>query len=165
MAIGVALISFIFALTIGSFWGYHLYLVSYAPSPLTFIPTLNLPSRTNQTTLEHLAPFLLLRHLPPPSAPISSPPSSSGYSTPDHNRPSDDRDSPYFFPPPTPPQEQLKEHQLNFQQRRRVRYAHGKIGMYDLGFRRSLKEVFAGGRDRGRRSMWWLRLLLIGGGP
>ncbi|KAH9980081.1 DHHC palmitoyltransferase-domain-containing protein [Lactifluus volemus] len=48
-----------FALVIGSFLIYHIYLVL-----------------TNQTTLEHISPFYLLRHLPPfpPRGGLSSPP-------------------------------------------------------------------------------------------
>ncbi|KAH9933268.1 zf-DHHC-domain-containing protein [Amylocystis lapponica] len=47
------------SLTIGSFWLYHLYLIS-----------------TNQTTLENLSPYLLLRYLPhlPPDSGLSNPP-------------------------------------------------------------------------------------------
>jgi len=44
----LTLAGIIFSIVIGSFLGYHLYLVS-----------------TNQTTIENLSPFLLLRHLPP----------------------------------------------------------------------------------------------------
>jgi palmitoyltransferase len=48
----------VFTLVMGSFLGYHIYLVL-----------------TNQTTLEHISPFHLLRHLPPlPPCRLSSPP-------------------------------------------------------------------------------------------
>jgi len=48
----------LFALIMGTFLGYHIYLVL-----------------TNQTTLEHISPFYLLRHLPPlPPGRLSSPP-------------------------------------------------------------------------------------------
>jgi len=48
----------VFTLVMGSFLGYHIYLVL-----------------TNQTTLEHISPFHLLRHLPPlPPCLLSSPP-------------------------------------------------------------------------------------------
>lgn len=47
-----------FTLIMGSFFGYHVYLVL-----------------TNQTTLEHIAPFYILRYLPPlPPCRLSSPP-------------------------------------------------------------------------------------------
>ncbi|KAI9508414.1 hypothetical protein F5148DRAFT_913259 [Russula earlei] len=47
-----------FTLVIGSFLGYHIYLVL-----------------TNQTTIEHISPFHILRHLPPlPPSRLSSPP-------------------------------------------------------------------------------------------
>jgi palmitoyltransferase len=47
-----------FTLVMGSFLGYHVYLVL-----------------TNQTTLEHISPFYLLNHLPPlPPSRLSSPP-------------------------------------------------------------------------------------------
>jgi len=48
----------VFALVVGSFLGYHIYLVL-----------------TNQTTFEHITPFYLLVHLPPlPPCRLSSPP-------------------------------------------------------------------------------------------
>lgn len=79
LVILLALLTFVFSLTIGSFWGYHVYLIS-----------------TNQTTLEQLTPFLILRHIPP--LPIQVPISHSPVSPPQRQRP----DSPYFFPSPPP---------------------------------------------------------------
>ncbi|KAG8901263.1 palmitoyltransferase for Vac8p [Tulasnella sp. 403] len=133
----VAIMGFIFSLTIGSFWGYHVYLIS-----------------TNQTTLEQLAPFLLLRHIPPlpnPSdteqdaaSPIQFAPPSSSALAPSPSRERPKPGSPYFFPSPPPnrtkfPQSvhsstsslstqhnnRLKEHMLSGAQRRRVRKGDG----------------------------------------
>jgi len=85
----------IIALVIGSFFCYHLYLVS-----------------TNQTTLEHISPFLLLKYLPrlPPA----------GHSLSD---------------PPLEPE-------LSSSQRRLVRDAHRTIHMYNIGWRKNWAQVF-----------------------
>ncbi|KAG9023381.1 palmitoyltransferase for Vac8p [Tulasnella sp. JGI-2019a] len=121
----VALLGLCFGLSIGGFWGWHMYLIS-----------------TNQTTLESLTPYLLLGHIPPPSSrptdivaanPLlsdthgrsSSPSSSSGASfitpkspsqgssthdtppstpPPRTNRESHDSNSPFYFPSPPPAQ-------------------------------------------------------------
>ncbi|EPQ50961.1 zf-DHHC-domain-containing protein [Gloeophyllum trabeum ATCC 11539] len=88
---------FVFSLVIGSFLIYHIYLVS-----------------TNQTTLEHLSPFLLLRYLPP------FPPSE---------------DSHKLSNPP-------EEHELSFRQRSLIRAAHGHIRLYDVGWRKNWAQVF-----------------------
>lgn len=90
--------------------------------------------RTNQTTLEHLSPFLLLRQLPP------LPPQHAS----DRIRLSD---------PPL-------EHELSFNQRRLVRDAHGYIRMYDVGWRKNLAQVFGWSKPFG----WVSRILYGGGG-
>ncbi|CAA7262980.1 unnamed protein product [Cyclocybe aegerita] len=84
-----------FTLIIGSFAAYHIYL-----------------SITNQTTIENITPFMLLRHLPPLPR--------SGHSLSD---------------PPLEPE-------LSFKQRRLVRTAHGRILVYDVGWRKNLSQVF-----------------------
>jgi len=92
-----------FSLVIGSFFIYHLYLVS-----------------TNQTTIENITPFLLLRHLPVlPSTEAS--------------RLSD---------PPL-------EHELSYRQRRLVKDAHGYIRLYDVGFKKNWTQVLGWKRPYG----------------
>lgn len=89
--------------------------------------------RTNQTTLEHLSPFLLLRELPPlPPQHVS-----------DRHRLSD---------PPL-------EHELSFSQRRLVRDAQGYIKMYDMGWRRNWAQVIGWEQPFG----WVNRIVLGGG--
>ncbi|TFK52325.1 zf-DHHC-domain-containing protein [Heliocybe sulcata] len=88
---------FVFSFVIGSFLIYHIYLVS-----------------TNQTTLEHLSPFLLLRCLPP------LPPSE---------------DSQKLSNPP-------HEDELSFRQRILVKDAHRHIRLYDIGWRKNWVQVF-----------------------
>ncbi|KAJ7069427.1 DHHC palmitoyltransferase-domain-containing protein [Mycena amicta] len=85
----------VFSLVMGSFYCYHLYLVYI-----------------NQTTIENLSPFLLLRHLPPLP--------HTGHDLSD---------------PPL-------ELELSRAQRRLVREAHGHIRLYDLGWRRNFAQVF-----------------------
>ncbi|KAF9061450.1 DHHC palmitoyltransferase-domain-containing protein [Rhodocollybia butyracea] len=85
-----------FALVIGSFFIYHVYLVS-----------------TNQTTLEHITPFLLLRYVP-----VLPATESSRTSEPPH------------------------EHELSYAQRRLVKSAHGRIRIYDIGIRKNWSQVF-----------------------
>ena len=66
----------IFAVMLGSFFGYHVYLVLYVHTfrALEFCFDI-FPSSTNQTTLEHIAPFYILRYLPPlPPCRLSNPP-------------------------------------------------------------------------------------------
>ncbi|THH26998.1 hypothetical protein EUX98_g7190 [Antrodiella citrinella] len=84
-------------MVIGPFLLYHCYLVT-----------------TNQTTLESLSPFLLLRQLPP---------------LPDH--PGDGRK---LSNPPL-------EHELSYNQRRLVRDAHGHIRQYDIGWRGNWSQI------------------------
>ncbi|KAL1719204.1 DHHC palmitoyltransferase-domain-containing protein [Schizophyllum commune] len=86
----------VITIVIGSFLCYHLYLIS-----------------TNQTTLENLSPFMLLRHLPPL-------PSYTG-----------DR----LSNPPIEPE-------LSYDQRRLVRDAHNSIRIYDIGWRRNWAQIF-----------------------
>ena len=83
-------------------------LLSYQVLVLLFTRTLsdNIYS-TNQTTLENVSPFLLLRHLPP------LPP--RGHSLSD---------------PPLEPE-------LSYAQRRMVKDAHGQILLYDTGLRKN----------------------------
>ncbi|KAF4589947.1 palmitoyltransferase for Vac8p [Pleurotus pulmonarius] len=88
----------IFALVVGSFLFYHIYLIS-----------------TNQTTIENLSAFMLLRHLPPLS------PSNNG--------------GRMLSDPPS-------EHELTYEQRYIVREAHGAIRLYDIGWRRNWGQVF-----------------------
>jgi palmitoyltransferase len=107
----------VFSLVVGSFFFYHVYLIT-----------------TNQTTLEHISPYILLRHLPP------LPPSRS-------NRKLSD-----------PPEED----ELTYEQRRLVRYAAGHIRLYDLGWRRNWAQVF--GWDSEKRPYGWVVRLVCGGG-
>ncbi|KIK01889.1 hypothetical protein K443DRAFT_97841 [Laccaria amethystina LaAM-08-1] len=93
--LGLAFAGIVFSLVIGSFACYHLYLIS-----------------TNQTTLENITPFMLLRHLPPLP--------QTGHSLSD---------------PPL-------ELELGYPQRRLVKDAHEKIRIYDVGFRRNWEQVF-----------------------
>ncbi|KAI0752861.1 DHHC palmitoyltransferase-domain-containing protein [Daedaleopsis nitida] len=93
----VAFYGIVISMVIGSFCVYHLYLIS-----------------TNQTTLESLSPFLLLRHIPPLP---------------------DNADSGKLSNPPL-------EHELSFEQRTLVREAHRHIRLYDVGFKRNWAQVF-----------------------
>lgn len=79
---------------------------------------LNSCSSTNQTTLENISPFLILRHLPP--LPLQGN---------EHSMLSD------------PP----KDHELSYKQRRLVKDAHGMLRMYDVGWRRNVGQVFGWG--------------------
>lgn len=91
----LAFTGMIFTLVIGSFLVYHLYLVS-----------------TNQTTLEHISPFLLLKYLPPLPR--------TGHTLSD---------------PPLEPE-------LSGPQRRLVRDAHRTVHLYDVGWRKNWAQVF-----------------------
>jgi len=101
----LAFYGIVMALVIGSFWIYHLYLTT-----------------TNQTTLEHLSPFLLLRHLPALPAQTSQ-----------RHKLSD------------PPQ----EHEMSHAQRRLVRDAHRYIRLYDVGWKRNWGQVMGWDRPWG----------------
>ncbi|TDL22188.1 zf-DHHC-domain-containing protein [Rickenella mellea] len=119
-ALFLAVMGAVFTLSIGSFFLYHVYLTS-----------------TNQTTLESLSPFLLLRYLPPLPQPPDSPSQRA-------IRLSD------------PPE----EHELSSSQRRHVRKAHSKVHMYDVGWRRNWLQVVG----CKRRKHWIIRALYGGGG-
>ncbi|KAF7299792.1 Palmitoyltransferase [Mycena chlorophos] len=115
----VTFYAIIFALVMGSFYAYHLYLVC-----------------TNQTTIEHLSPFLLLRHLPP--LPPSRPGNGPGYA---HD----------LSDPPL-------EGELSRAQRRLMREAHEAIRLYDVGWKRNFQQVF------GWRKRWgWVGRVWFGG--
>ncbi len=123
-----------FALIIGSFFGYHVYLVLYVFPFCSLMSSnnffLDLFPSTNQTTLEHISPFYILRYLPPsPPSRLSSPP---------------------------------MEHQLASRQRRAVRAAHARVCLYDVGWRRNVEQVFGMGVKR--RWQAWVGRLLWGGG-
>jgi len=107
----------VITLVIGSFLIYHIYLIM-----------------TNQTTFEHLSPFLLLRYLPP--------------------LPGTDGDS------SRPRPHTLSYEFLSHPQRRLLRDAHGEIRLYDVGWRRNVAQVFGWDRPRG----WLARILYGGGG-
>lgn len=110
----------IFSLVIGPFAGYHLYLTSYVL--LSLAPSLQrclFGCSTNQTTLENITPFLILRYLPPLSR--------TGHSLSD---------------PPLEPE-------LSYEQRRLVRDAHGYILLYDVGFRKNWAQVFGWNKKYG----------------
>ncbi|KAF9464119.1 DHHC palmitoyltransferase-domain-containing protein [Collybia nuda] len=98
----LAFIGIIFTLVIGSFLCYHFYLIS-----------------TNQTTIENISPFLILRHLPPLRR--------GGHTLSD------------------PPLEQ----ELSSAQRRLVKDAHGAIRIYDVGWRSNWTQVFGLNRPFG----------------
>ena len=119
----LALAGIVVTMVIGPFLLYHIYLVSYV-SPAVFFPCRNdiESCRTNQTTLEHLSPFILLRELPPLPQHAS-----------DRCRLSD---------PPL-------EHELSFNQRRLVRDAHGYIRLYDVGWKRNWAQVLGWNRPWG----------------
>ncbi|KAJ8496142.1 hypothetical protein ONZ45_g12559 [Pleurotus djamor] len=108
----------VFGLVIGSFLAYHLYLIS-----------------TNQTTLENISHFFLLRYLPP--LPRSTNDGHSVHSLSD------------------PPM----EHELSYAQRCLVKDAHSAIKLYDVGLKRNWAQVF------GWKHKWgWVARLLYGGG-
>ncbi|TEB24551.1 zf-DHHC-domain-containing protein [Coprinellus micaceus] len=91
----LSLYGIIISLVVGPFAAYHFYLIT-----------------TGQTTLEHITPFMLLRHLPPLPR--------TGHSLSD---------------PPLEPE-------LSYQQRRLVKDAHSRLSLYDLGWRRNWALVF-----------------------
>ncbi|KAF8585082.1 zf-DHHC-domain-containing protein [Ramaria rubella] len=209
-ALFLALIGAIFSLTMGSFLAYHLYLAS-----------------TNQTTLEHMSPYLLLRYLPPPpdlqsvfppqsqdrvpnytshpqqisqpkryppppSSPharpkvppaLADPPtppdspvntSTNSTSHPLHRHDTPDPTPPYSNLDPHPPYTSAhtfrttlpyrppEDHELSSAQRRLVKHMHGRLRLYDLGFRRNLQQIFGGGRRGWKRWVW---IFLCGGAP
>ncbi|KAJ6583986.1 DHHC palmitoyltransferase-domain-containing protein [Mycena vulgaris] len=107
-ALFLTFFALVFALVMGSFYGYHLYLV--------FI---------NQTTIENLSPFLILRHLPPLPR--------TGHDLSD---------------PPLEPE-------LSRTQRHLVRDAHGHIRLYDVGWRKNFRQVFGWTRPYGWVTRIW----------
>ncbi|GLB38623.1 putative DHHC palmitoyltransferase family protein [Lyophyllum shimeji] len=98
----------IFTFVIGSFFLYHVYLVS-----------------TNQTTLENISPFFLLKHLPPLPR--------TGHTLSD---------------PPLEPE-------LSGPQRRLVKDAHGAMHLYDVGWRNNWAQVFGTQRKFGWLVRLW----------
>ncbi|ETW81424.1 hypothetical protein HETIRDRAFT_318448 [Heterobasidion irregulare TC 32-1] len=106
----------VFTMVIGSFFCYHIYLVL-----------------TNQTTIENISPFILLRHLPPLP-------------------PSDDTNRKLSNPP--------IEHELSYAQRRLVKDTRGVIRLYDLGWRNNLEQTFGPARASWR---CWAARMLWGG--
>ncbi|KZW00426.1 zf-DHHC-domain-containing protein [Exidia glandulosa HHB12029] len=135
-----------FTLMMGSFAGYHAYLIS-----------------TNQTTIEHLSPFLLLRFLPEPLPPPSRTANNQTLTA-------EQQDSPYYFPSPVEPRPPWvpQEHELSYKQRRMVQRAHEKLRMYDLGFKRNWAAIFgvpelSGKRNHARWKLWAARILWGGG--
>ncbi|KAG9127468.1 palmitoyltransferase for Vac8p [Ceratobasidium sp. 392] len=173
-ALYLALGGAIFTICMGSFVGFHIYLVT-----------------TGQTTLEQLSPYMLLRYLPPPSSTVDrsddsgrsfesdvdlrtmlntspdpeddnqantdQPSSSSGlvslpvYPPPGHSVPVTSRDK----------AAQFAEHTMTRSQRRLVRSAAGKIRIYDLGWRRNWSDMLPVRPER----LWldWLELIWWGG--
>ncbi len=93
-------------------------------------------NRTNQTTLESLSPFLLLRYLPRTPASAELMQTYPGR---------------YSCPP--------LEHELSSAQRRHLRRAHSSIRMYDVGWRQNWWQVVGWNRRWG-----WVGRLLYGGG-
>ncbi|PFH53308.1 hypothetical protein AMATHDRAFT_55144 [Amanita thiersii Skay4041] len=117
----LALAGIVFALVIGSFFSYHIYLIL-----------------TNQTTLENISPFLLLRHLP--SLPLPH-----------------EEEQLYGHRLSEPP----KEHELSYKQRMLVKDAHHAVRIYDVGWRRNVGQVF--GVKGVRPHHGWVRRLWYGG--
>jgi len=146
----------IFTLTFASFLGFHVYLCL-----------------TNQTTLENLSPFLLLRYLPAANLNSRHVPGTSITNL-SIDTPETMPDSPYRFPSPPPspypvPSETQnrrmnrpwEEHELSYAQRRAIRRAHGRIRLYDVGWKKNLAQVFG----RGPSVTVLLAVLLYGGKP
>ncbi|THH05000.1 hypothetical protein EW145_g5123 [Phellinidium pouzarii] len=128
----------IFFLVVGPFLLWHMYLVS-----------------TNQTTIENLSPFLLLRYLPPTNPATSPDPtttrSPSGTLPQTTTHTPSQRQTSHFpsqsrnrlnNPAPIHP----REHQLSSTQRRHVRMAHGSIRLYDVGFVENWRQVVGIGK-------------------
>ncbi|KIL58016.1 hypothetical protein M378DRAFT_87032 [Amanita muscaria Koide BX008] len=96
----LALAGIVFTLVMGSFFIYHVYLIL-----------------TNQTTLEHMSPFLILRQLP---------------TLPNHGQ------GTTLSNPP-------KEYELSYKQRLLVKDAHGVLRLYDIGWRRNIAQALGFG--------------------
>ncbi|OCB88236.1 zf-DHHC-domain-containing protein [Sanghuangporus baumii] len=177
-ALFLSIYGLVFTLVVGSFFLWHVHLAS-----------------TNQTTIENISPFLILRYLPTVSSipaystSSTSPPPSAGSVSLNSPNPSRPLSLHSVSPAGTPPQSlhssflavgstssprsrssgpglnaipMLREHQLNSAQRRAVRYTHGKIRLYDVGFRANWTQILGVGR-RGWRG-WAYRVLCGGGG-
>ncbi|KZS96069.1 zf-DHHC-domain-containing protein [Sistotremastrum niveocremeum HHB9708] len=93
---------------------------------------------TNQTTVEQLTP-MLLRYIPRSRLPANDATTSP-------------RSPSYMHLP-------MWEHQMNYQQRRLLRKAHGKIRLYDVGWKANWNQVIG---FNSKRSI--LATLLLGGG-
>ncbi|KAI5116582.1 hypothetical protein M0805_009225 [Coniferiporia weirii] len=147
-ALFLSIYGVIFSLVVGSFLLWHVYLAS-----------------TNQTTIENISPFLLLRYLPSsvssPNVPNAARNQTSPLSSENGTLSSSESDSPRT-------REQLnntpvtREHQLSSSQRRHVRYAHGHIRPYDVGWYENWRQVVGVG-TRGWKG-WAYRILCGGGG-
>lgn len=176
-ALYLALGGAVFAICMGSFIGFHIYLVT-----------------TGQTTLEQLSPYMLLRYLPPlPSSNPTNDEDGSGssfesdvelhtmlkahpgaedeaklsgdssvldssrpeslpiYPPPGHSVPIASRDNATHF----------VEHTMTRNQRRLVRSAAGKIRIYDLGWKKNWLDIFSVRQER----FWldWLEIVWWGG--
>jgi hypothetical protein len=126
--ISIAFAGITFALVLGSFLCYHLYLVTQVLSPSHPVLKLTQTYSTNQTTLENITHFLLLRYLP------TLPPSPTGQK---------------LSNPPL-------EHELTFSQRLLVRDAHDLIRPYDVGWRENWRQVFGWeGKPDWVARLWW----------
>ncbi|KAF8610345.1 zf-DHHC-domain-containing protein [Ceratobasidium sp. AG-I] len=172
-ALYLALGGAIFTLSMGSFVGFHAYLVT-----------------TGQTTLEQLSPYMLLRYLPPsrsgdtdPNAAsdrsfesdidlhsmLNSGPEESEIDTGSSLLPSSHLPSLPLYPPPghsvpvssRDNASQLAEHTMTRNQRRLVRNAAGKIQMYDLGWRQNWLDLFSVRHER--FLLDWLEIIWWGG--
>lgn len=172
------MIGFVFFMAIGSFLSYHLYLCG-----------------TNQTTLEQLSPYLLLRFLRKPQSPPRHVPGTSitdnvnsaqkTAEPHEEEQEEEEEDDPFYFPsPPSSPKsgkdKPWDEHELSFAQRAAVKKAHGRIRPYDLGWKQNYKQILGfeqlAQRQRGRSrerteraaSSWirtWAEVVLYGGRP
>lgn len=155
-ALYLALGGAVFTVSMGSFVGFHAYLVT-----------------TGQTTLEQLSPYMLLRYLPPASNAAArnsddsrrsfesdidlramlnaGPDDESQPSTDSSLLPSSRLSALPVYPPPGHEipvasrgnAAQLAEHTMTREQRRIVRSASGKIYIYDLGWRRNWSDLYA----------------------
>ncbi|CAE6512861.1 unnamed protein product [Rhizoctonia solani] len=172
-ALYLALGGAIFTICMGSFAGFHIYLVT-----------------TGQTTIEQLSPYMLLRYLPPSSSVDAHKSDDSGRSLESdmdlrsmlNTDPEDETQlrasSPLpsarlgalpIYPPPAHSMPiasrgnavQLAENTMTREQRRIVRSAAGNIRVYDLGWKRNWAELYAVNPDT--FFLDWLVILWWGG--